>query len=247
MEKNDITTKVLIGLVSLMLVAVIVLGYLLYKTSKEKDEVIVTNVETTAERDRIQENFSQLLDEYNELETSNDSLNQEINNRKEEIVKLIDEIKNTKNWASSMKKKYEDELATLRSVMKHYVYQIDSLNTINQQLTAENGMIKNENERYRTENDELNERNTELVTTIEEASVISASHISVVFLNQRDKETAKSGKIDKLKVNFSLSANKLASSGQKTVYLRIKKPDGYVISTGTFTAGDQQLAYTDKR
>ena len=29
MEKNDITTKVLIALVSLMLVAVIVLGYLL--------------------------------------------------------------------------------------------------------------------------------------------------------------------------------------------------------------------------
>ena len=39
MEKNDITTKVLIGLVSVMLVAVIVLGYLLYKTSKEKEQI----------------------------------------------------------------------------------------------------------------------------------------------------------------------------------------------------------------
>ena len=96
------------------------------------------------------------------------------------------------------------------------------------------------------ENDELVDRNTELLTTIEDASIVNASHISVVFLNGRDRETNKSGKIEKLKINFTLSANKLASSGQKTVYLRIKRPDGYLISSGsTFTAGDSQLAYTE--
>ena len=63
MEKNDITTKVLIGLVSVMLVAVIVLGYLLYKTSKEKDQIVVVNTETTSERDKIKAEFSNLLDQ----------------------------------------------------------------------------------------------------------------------------------------------------------------------------------------
>ena len=86
MEKNDITTKVLIALVSLMLVAVIVLGYLLYKTSKEKDQIVVVNTETTSERDKIKAEFSNLLDQYNGLETTNDSLNAEINGRKQEIV-----------------------------------------------------------------------------------------------------------------------------------------------------------------
>ena len=109
-------------------------------------------------------------------------------------------------------------------------------------------MVKTENDRYKSENDELVDRNTELLTTIEDASIVNASHISVVFLNGRDKETNKSGKIEKLKISFTLSANKLASSGQKTVYLRIKRPDGFLISSGsTFTAGDTQLAYTDSR
>ena len=248
MEKNDITTKVLIGLVSVMLVAVVVLGYLLYKTSKEKEQITVVNVETTNERDKIKAEFSNLLDQYNGLETTNDSLNAEINGRKQEIVMLIEELDKTKNWAAGMKKKYEEELGTLRSIMKHYVYQIDSLNTLNQQLTAENEMVKTENDRYKSENDELVDRNTELLTTIEDASIVNASHISVVFLNGRDKETNKSGKIEKLKISFTLSANKLASSGQKTVYLRIKRPDGFLISSGsTFTAGDTQLAYTDSR
>lgn len=248
MEKNDITTKVLIALVSLMLVAVIVLGYLLYKTSKEKDQIVVVNTETTSERDKIKAEFSNLLDQYNGLETTNDSLNAEINGRKQEIVMLIEELDKTKNWAAGMKKKYEEELGTLRSIMKHYVFQIDSLNTLNQQLTAENEMVRTENDRYKSENDELVDRNTELLTTIEDASVVNASHISVVFLNGRDKETNKSGKIEKLKINFTLSANKLASSGQKTVYLRIKRPDGYYISSGgTFAAGDSQLSYSDSR
>lgn len=248
MEKNDITTRVLIGLVSVMLVAVIVLGFLLYKTSKEKDQIVVVNTETTNERDKIKAEFSNLLDEYNGLESTNDSLNAEINGRKQEIVKLIEELDKTKNWASGMKKKYEEELGTLRSIMKHYVYQIDSLNTLNQQLTAENEMVKTENTRYKSENDELVDRNTELLTTIEDASIVNASHISVAFLNGRGKETNKSGKIEKLKVDFTLSANKLASSGQRSVYLRIKRPDGYLISSGaTFTSGDTQLAYTDSR
>ena len=107
MEKNDITTKVLIGLVSVMLVAVIVLGYLLYKTSKEKEQITVVNVETTNERDKIKAEFSNLLDQYNGLETTNDSLNAEINGRKQEIVMLIEELDKTKNWAAGMKKKYE--------------------------------------------------------------------------------------------------------------------------------------------
>ncbi|MBO4874308.1 MAG: hypothetical protein J5542_03230 [Bacteroidales bacterium] len=248
MEKNDITTKVLIGMVSVMLVAVIVLGYLLYKTSKEKDQIVVENTETTNERDKIKAEFSNLLDQYNGLETSNDSLNAEINGRKQEIVMLIEELDKTKNWAAGMKKKYEEELGTLRSIMKHYVYQIDSLNTLNQQLTAENEMVRTENDRYKSENDELVDRNTELMTTIEDASIVNASHINVVFLNGRDRETNKSGKIEKLKINFTLSANKLASSGQKTVYLRIKRPDGYYISSGsTFAAGDSQLSYSDSR
>jgi hypothetical protein len=248
MEKNDITTKVLIGLVSGMLIAIIVLIFVLVSTKKENEQISSENITVSNERDNIKEKFSDLLDDYNMLETSNDSLNAEINNRKEEIIKLIEEVNNTKNWAAGMKKTYEEEIKSLKKIMRHYVFQIDSLNILNQQLIAENEMVKTENDRYKSENDELVDRNTELLTTIEDASVVNASHISVTFLNGRDKETNRSSKIEKLKIGFTLSANKLAESGQRNVYLRIKRPDGYIISSGgTFTAGDSQLSYTDTR
>ena len=248
MEKKDVTTKVLIGLVSAMLIAIVVLIIVLFDTNKSNTQYQKQVVETSNERDNIKEKFSDLLDDYNMLETSNDSLNAEINSRKEEIIRLIEEVNNTKNWAAGMKKTYEEEIKSLKKIMRHYVYQIDSLNILNQQLIAENEMVKTENDRYKSENDELVDRNTELLTTIEDASIVSASHISVVFLNGRDKETNRSNKIEKLKVNFTLSANKLAESGQKTIYMRIKRPDNYFISSGkTFKAGDKQLSYTDSR
>lgn len=248
MEKNDITTKVLIGLVSGMLVAIIVLIFVLVNTKKQNEQLTNESTTVTNERDNIKEKFSDLLDDYNMLETSNDSLNAEINNRKEEIIKLIEEVNNTKNWAAGMKKTYEEEIKSLKKIMRHYVFQIDSLNILNQQLIAENEMVRTENDRYKSENDELVDRNTELLTTIEDASVVNASHINVSFLNGRDKETNRSSKIEKLKISFTLSANKLASSGQKTIYLRITRPDGYVISSGnTFTVGDSQLSYSDSR
>lgn len=248
MEKNDITTKVLIGLVSLMLVAIIILGYLLMKTSNEKKKISKTNIEITDERENIRNELYKYLDTCTMYQSSNDSLKAENLKRKEEIYKLIEELNNTKNWTAEMKRKYEAEIGTLKGIMRHYVFQIDSLNSLNQQLIAENEMVKSENSRYKSENDELADLNTELLTTIEDASVVSASHINVIFLNGRDNETNKSKKIEKLKITFTLSANKLATNGQKTVYLRIKRPDGYIISSGsTFKTGDKDIAYTDSR
>lgn len=91
-------------------------------------------------------------------------------------------------------------------------------------------------------------RNTDQLTIIEDASIVYVSYINVLFLDGRDKESNKSSKIWKLKINFTLSANKLVSSGSKTVYIRIKRPDGsYISSGGTFTVGDSQLSYTDSR
>jgi len=250
--KKDVTTKVLIAIITGMLVGIIVLLFLLNdaktkdKNNQKESENKIEKI--TSDRDNIQGKFEYLLEDYDMLETTNDSLNAEISKRKEEILQLIDEVKNTKNWAAKEKSEYEKQIKSLKEIMRHYVYQIDSLNILNQQLIAENQMVKSENTRYKSENDELADLNTELMTTIEDASVINASHISVIYLNARDKETNKADKIEKLKVTFTLSANKLATPGKKVIFLRIKRPDGYFMSSGkTFTAGDTQLSYTDSR
>jgi len=133
--------------------------------------------------------------------------------------------------------------------MRHYVYQIDSLDQMNKQLIAENIQIRDDHNRIKSEMDDVVEINGELETTIETASVIKTSNIQIKFLNKRGKDTEKSNRIEKVQVSFNLVANDLAESGPRRVYLRIVRPDGFAMTQGaTFEYREKQIscsAYRD--
>lgn len=242
-KKKDTTTKILIALVSIMLVAIAIMGYLIHDLSKRNDLVIVKNQDITKEKNNLKEELNLLYDDYSLLETSNDSLNSEIQKEKEHIMLLIDELENVKNYSYSVQQKYEKELTSLRKIMRHYVYQIDSLDQLNKILIAENIQVKDEHNRIKTEMDVVVEKNTELESTIETASVIKTSNIQIGFLNRRGKDTEKSSRIEKIKVSFNLVANDLAESGSRRIYLRIIRPDGYAMTKGdTFEFREKQIA-----
>lgn len=247
-RKKDSTTKVLIVLVTLMTLAIGVLGFLLYDVSQQKQQIIVKTEEIILEKDQLKEQLTSLLDDYDMLETQNDSLNAEISKEKQHIEALIKELDGVKNYNYSIQQKYEKELASLRSIMRHYVYQIDSLDQMNKFLIAENFQIKDDHDRIKTEMDEVVEKNDELETVISGASVVKTSHIAIKFLNRRGKETEKSTKVEKIQVGFTLVANDLAQTGPRRVYLRLIRPDGYSLSGGqTFDYREKKITYSAYR
>src|SRR5690606_9481940 len=94
-----------------------------------------TEIEYIADdREKIQTELEDMLAEYDSLEVDNDSMRVELSQRKEEIQELLDNVKN-KDWTIY---KLRKETGTLRTIMKSYVYTIDSLNTLNIVLTEEN-------------------------------------------------------------------------------------------------------------
>jgi gamma-glutamylcyclotransferase (GGCT)/AIG2-like uncharacterized protein YtfP len=248
-KKKDVTTKILIALVSVMIVAIGIMGYMLHDLSKRNDTVVGKNQEVTVEKDNLKAELNTLYDDYSGLETSNDSLNSQIVMEKEHIKELIDELENVKNYSYSVQQKYEKELVSLKTIMRHYVYQIDSLDQMNKQLIAENIQIRDDHNRIKSEMDDVVEINGELETTIETASVIKTSNIQIGFLNKRGKDTEKSSRIEKVQVSFNLVANDLAESGPRRVYLRIVRPDGFAMTQGTtFEYREKQIscsAYRD--
>ena len=62
-------------------------------------------------------------------------------------------------------------------------------------------------------------------------SVIRARDIRLTALNDRSKPVSRIKNASRLRVDFVLSANDLASPGEKTVYVRITSPDGYLLTT----------------
>ncbi len=248
LKRDETTTKILIAIVSVLLIAVGVMGWMLHDLSKREKRLIVKEYEVTIEKDKIKEELQYLLEDYDMLYTRNDSLNEEIIREKEYIIELIDELDGVKNYNYQIQRKYEQELGSLRQIMRHYVYQIDSLDQLSKRLMAENIEIKGDRERIIGELDEVVHRYDELELIVEGASIVKVTDITFDFLNHRGRSRSRARNIDKIKTSFILQANDLARSGPRRVYLRIIRPDGYPYTDGKlFEYREKNMPYTVHR
>jgi len=134
--------------------------------------------------------------------------------------------------------------------MKGFIHQIDSLNTLNIQLTEENTKVKKQVVKAQNENKQLNEKYEEAATKVAKASVIKAIEVSMQAFNNRGKETARSKKTKRLAVNFALDENVIAPQGIKNVYIRITTPDELMLmnpNQDTFKFEGEQITYSSIR
>lgn len=237
----------------LMFILFLVIGLLVVVTWLYIDQRQTTNeIETalTAEKDSLQSHLVQLRDDYDELMTDNDSLNAHLVEEKEKIDDLLAEIKTVKATNYAKIKQLQNELTTLRKVAKSYVRQIDSLNTMNQELVAENIKVKNEIRAAKSQNIELTEQNKDLSGKVEMASTLGVKNLRAYPINKRGKENNKINKIQKIKVEFTLKENVLAQAGERDIFVRIAGPDDYILAKSEqdlFEHQGQQIVYSAKR
>ena len=126
---------------------------------------------------------------------------------------------------------YRKEMGTLRSVLRSYIVQIDSLNMQNQELLAENKQLRNTELRLSTEKEQLEKDKTQLEEIKDLATTLQASQIDMHMLNKRDKESDRIRTAVKVRVDFVLRANNVATTGEKKIFLRIIRPDQVVLGS----------------
>jgi uncharacterized phage infection (PIP) family protein YhgE len=200
----------------------------------------------THEKDSLANELRLMIHGYDTLKTNNDTLQAKLDMEKGRIVKLL--AINASNV--QLIKTYRSEITTMREIMKSYIVQIDSLNTRNKMLVAENQDIKQQISTVRKSNDELTKARQELSSKVEIASVVQAKDIVAVALNKSRKETTRLDRIDRLRICFTLRENPIATAGEKTVYLRILRPDSLVITNSPdnlFEYNNTRLIYTANR
>ncbi len=147
--------------------------------------------------------------------------------QKEKIEKLIS-IQAEDAYKIRM---YRKEMETLRTVLRSYIVQIDSLNMQNQELLAENKQLRNTELRLSSEKEQLEKDKTQLEEIKDLATTLQASQIDLVLLNKRDKNTERIRTAVKVRIDFVLRANKVSPAGEKSIYLRIIRPDQVVLGS----------------
>jgi hypothetical protein len=182
------------------------------------------------EKETIQNDLATLMKDYEGLQTNNKAIQADIELKKVRIAELMEEAKKHKGDAYIIAK-LKKETETLREIMKHYVYTIDSLNTLNQTLVADKKKVLKQLGEEKEKQNVLNQEKEELKTTIAKGSILSCFNVTAkgVYFKKGGKkevETNKARKATKIKIGFSLGENKIAKAGEKSVYIRIITPDG---------------------
>jgi predicted nucleic acid-binding Zn-ribbon protein len=251
-NQNQNQKKSRLQTILIIILAILVLLLVIDKfvQKSKSDEIIAQLEDSNTEKQNINEELKGLYQQYESLKTNNDSINQMLEVEKKKITELMDELKYVKTSNLQKIQEYKKEVNTLREIMRSYIVQIDSLHTRNQLLMAENVEVKSKYKDMIIRNEDLSYERDSLAGTVGKASTLKTLNLLATGINVRGKETQWIDKLDKIKVCFTIDENMVASKGMKWVYLRIAKPDKYVLNESEYDLFEyegKQIAYTAKR
>lgn len=239
--------------IPIALVGLLLLGGIayLYKSLDEQKKVN-QDMQELAELDKkeMQNEYEKFAQQYSEMKTqiNNDSIVEQLTQEQLKTQRLLEELRNVRATDAREITRLKKELATCRAVIRSYVLEIDSLNRLNQNLTAENTRVKGQYEEATRRIESLNTEKSSLSEKVAIAAQLDAVGISMSLNDKKGKSTKKIEKAKNLQVNFSIAKNVTASNGVKTLYVRIQTPNGQTLTNGgTFNYENRSLQYSMKK
>ncbi|PKQ64643.1 hypothetical protein [Labilibaculum manganireducens] len=239
--------NIYIGVLSTLGVILVILAVMYYMEHRDNKRYIS---EITTEKISLENELKLLSQDYDSLQTSNDTLNVQLKMEQEKINELLDRMKVFRNNSYFEINKYKKELGTLKGVLRDYIVQIDSLNTRNQLLTAENVRVKKQIDWVKDRNTKLEESTETMKEVISKAATLSLVDLACSPINRKGKEVKKISKTEKLVTNFTIQKNVTASTGVKALFVRITRPDEVVLGNPEnllFDFENTKLSYSATR
>lgn len=214
--------KVMYALIAVVLLLAGVLAYVWYQKTSLVNDLTVEKEELTAQMVALQNDYETLSSEY-------DDINLQLDSSRIEVQLLIEKVWKTEATNRSKIRQYEKELGTLRSIMRNYVVQIDSLNRLNKRLTADAAEARRQAAESRRKTEELSKAVEDLTGQVAAGAVLKAYNLKAEAYNSSDKVTDRSSRVKYVLTSLSLGENDLAEKGPVTVYIRVKDPDGILL------------------
>jgi len=257
--KNNSRSFLLAALLILAALNVLLL-YFWYQErqdNKTKDATIAAKTEevlvTKTKLDSISAQLDAKIAEIQQLGGSVDSLLKV----KEQLEVDKKELRNVNSFDS---RKYDQKIKNYQAILAQKDQEIARLKEENGVLTQQNETLAQENSGLKAERQTLSDsvaavvsKNQELSEKVTIAAALRAENITVSAINTRGKErdgdSFKARRIDKVKVVVRLAPNGLAKQDEKDLYMRILDPAGAVIAdmatgSGEFTYNGQGVIYT---
>ena len=218
-------------MIAMIVVAVALAAALVYVLTSKN--ALVNELNT--EKYELTEQIQALQADYEGLSSDYDTINAQLDSSREEIAQLVERVKKTEATNRAKIRQYEKELGTLRTIMRSYIVQIDSLNTLNHELTAQAAAAKKEAAQHKRRSQELAQEVEQLSSRVATGSIVKARGLRIEAYTDADKITDKGSRVARLLVSLTLVENELAERGPLRVYVCVTDPDGNLLSDGKGT------------
>lgn len=242
-------TPQLIAIIGLLvIITAILIGFLVTRNSQMQE----MQEQYVIDKQDLEDEYEAISLQYEGFKFSvqNDSLLYKLQNEQAKVLRLQEELRMTQASDKAEIKRLSDELSTLRKILRSYIHQIDSLNTLNQELRAENEQITNQYNRTSRTLQQVSQEREKLSEKVSLAAQLVATNINAKAVNDKGREQSRLSRSSQFVVSFTVARNITAEPGERIIFIRIMTPDGNILSKSAdnrFTYENSDILYSMRR
>ncbi len=225
-QNNNLTLKILIGVLGALLLILGIFTYKFYNEEKQNKAIL------QQEKDLIESELGELITKYDNAIALNEVMDDHLLKAKERIVVLLDSVKdNDANLA--LISRYRREVGKLKKERERLFKLADSLTAANTQLATDLDSTRVDLNRRIIYSDSLQTQNNRLAEIVERGSALTAANIKAEGVRVRNSgkisSSSKASRAQKVRVCFTLSPNKLTEKGDKELFVQVINPENNLI------------------
>jgi hypothetical protein len=241
-QQNNSGLKIIIGVLALMLIGSLVYIYMLSTEAKQVQTVLTT---TLTEKESVMKDLQDLKTTYDAAIAEKNSMSEELVVERDKVVKLMNDIDKSKGDTS----KYRAAVSKLQNNLKVLMAENEGLKKQNTTLTVQRDstvVVLGESKKF---NEVLVGQNEELSKTVEKGSKLTVLNMQTAAYkikgSGKQVATDKAGRVDVLKISFTIAENQIAKSGDKQYYVQVIDSKNNVLGDKkTETFDDKTLTYS---
>ena len=220
-ENSNNKFKILIGILSLLLIALTIYTVTLYNENKD------TAAGLEEQKADIEIELEELIANYDEIIQDNEIKDNDLIEARDRIEILLDSVKDTKANLTLIRR-YKIEIGRLKKERILLFKKADSLIAANMLLKFERDSTNIVLGKTIRVVDSVTEENLAMAETIKAGSVVNVVDLrgTAVIVRKSGKivDTKRSSRADKVRACFTLTPNPIAKKGDRLLYIQVINP-----------------------
>jgi hypothetical protein len=243
-QDNNTGLKIALGILAILLIGASSLFFL--KNNELNDTKIALNGEISVLDEKLQDKISELNIKISE----NEVLNEDLLAKRDSLNITLNELRASKASVATLTK-YKSRYFQLKKDIKKLYADNERLQLANSELSKANDSIVGQLDNQLKLSESLNAQVSDANKIIQSASELSVAALNgtalIIKSSGRQVITNKARRTDKVKVCFSVAENRIAKSGDKTLYVQVLDSKNNVLGENALIVlNDKTLNYSFK-